>query len=168
MLSVISVIFASDRVTAIKRIIYFINLSLVGFVVWDLASGNKEFSKRLVKNIAIPTIAVTVVGFIQLASTYLIDVYQFMHLWGEGIQCRQFGNQWCYIAVHVGNTWLAYYGEQLSLRVFSLFPDSHSFPQFILLGLPAVFAISIHKLFKPEYIGSLKKDRKSTRLNSSH
>ncbi|MDO8658061.1 MAG: O-antigen ligase family protein, partial [Candidatus Levybacteria bacterium] len=79
----------------------------------------------------------------QLGSTYFIDIYQFMRIWGERIQCNQFGNQWCDIAVQVGNTWFAYYGEQLSLRVFSLFPDSHSFPQFILLGLPAIFAIAI-------------------------
>ena len=145
LLSVISFIFADDKVTAIKRIIYFVNLSLIGIVIYDLAK-NTEFKKRLIKNIAIPTIIVVVVGFIQVISTYFMDIYQFMALWGEGIQCRQFGNQWCYIAVHIGNTWLAYYGPQLSLRVFSLFPDSHSFPQFILLGLSSIFAMSLYKI----------------------
>ena len=29
--------------------------------------------------------------------------------------------------------------------MFSLFPDSHSFPQFILLGLPAIFAVALYK-----------------------
>lgn len=138
--ALLSVIPAGDKILAIKRIIYFINLSLIGFVIYDLAK-NSDFAKRLIRNITIPIIAVALVGFLQVISTYFVDIYQFMRIWGEGIQCRQFGEQWCNIAVQVGNTWFAYYGEQLSLRVFSLFPDSHSFPQFLLLGLPAIFAV---------------------------
>ncbi len=155
LLAIMSVIVAGDKGTALKRIIYFVNLSLIGFVVHDLSAKNIEFTKRLIRSISIPVIVVTIVGFIQVISTYFIDVYQFMRLWGEGIQCRQFGSEWCYIAVHVGNTWLAYYGPQLSLRVFSLFPDSHSFPQFILLGLVSVFAMSLYKV--AESADNLKK-----------
>lgn len=147
-LAVLSVIPAGDKILAIKRIIYFVNLSFVGMVIYDLVGKNQDFEKRLIESMAIPVFIVTVVGFLQLLSTYFIDVYQFMRLWGEEIQCRQFGNEWCYIAVNLGNTWLAYYGEQLSLRVFSLFPDSHSFPQFVLLGLPSVFAVSLWPLFE--------------------
>jgi len=144
--SILSIIPAVDRGAAITRIIYFINLSLIGMVIYYLAKESTNFTKRLVINIAIPTIIVTIVGFVQLASTYFIDIYQFMRIWGEGIQMRQFGVLWSEIAVRLGNTWFAYYGEQLSLRVFSLFPDSHSFPQFVLLGLPAIFAISLLKI----------------------
>lgn len=146
LLAFLSVIPAVDRISAITRIIYFVNLSLVGIVVYQLTINNESLVKRLVKNITVPTIIVTVVGFIQLASTYFIDIYQFMRIWGEGIQMRQFGVLWSEIAVKLGNTWFAYYGEQLSLRVFSLFPDSHSFPQFVLLGLPALFAVALLKV----------------------
>src|SRR3989338_8440342 len=139
-LALLSVFVAPDQGAALKRVIYFSNASMVGIVVWYFARS-KEFTARLIKNIAIPTIIVVLVGVIQVGATYLIDIYQFMRIWGEGIQMRQFGEQWSYIATHVGNTWFAYYGDQLSLRVFSLFPDSHSFPIFLLLGLPAVFAI---------------------------
>ena len=145
-LAVLSVIPAIDKASAITRIIYFINLSLVGMVIYFLVQNSRSLAPRIVKNIAIPTIIVTVVGFIQVASTYFIDIYQFMRIWGEGIQMRQFGALWSEIAVRLGNTWFAYYGNQLSLRVFSLFPDSHSFPQFVLLGLPALFAISLLKI----------------------
>lgn len=136
----LSVVPASDKIAAIKRIIYFLNLAVLGIVVYD-KTNNKEFAKRLIRNSVIPVVIVVVVGYIQVISTYFIDIYQFMRIWGEGIQCRQFGTQWCTIAVEMGNTWFAYYGEQLSLRVFSLFPDSHSFPQFVLLGVPAVLAV---------------------------
>lgn len=153
-----SIIPAVDKGEALKRIIYFVNLSLVGMVVYYLSGNSVDFTKRLIKNIAIPTVIVTVVGFIQVASIYFIDIYQFMRIWGEGVQLRQFGTLWSEIAVRLGNTWFAYYGDQLSLRVFSLFPDSHSFPQFVLLGLPALFAVSILKLASdPEKYNTLKK-----------
>src|SRR3990167_3883168 len=162
-LALLSVIPAADKMLAVKRIIYFLNLSLIGFVIFDLAR-NGESAKRLIKNISVPVIIVTIVGLIQLISTYFIDIYQFMRIWGEGIQCRQFGNQWCSIAVELGNTWFAYYGEQLSLRVFSLFPDSHSFPQFVLLGLPAIFAPALSKFGINDFENLKKMYRTRTRL----
>ena len=163
LLSTLSIIPAPDKILAVKRIIYFANLSLIGFIIFDLTQ-KQNFAKRLIKNISIPVIIVTIVGFIQLASTYFIDIYQFMRIWGEGIQCRQFGEQWCNIAVQMGNTWFAYYGEQLSLRVFSLFPDSHSFPQFVLLGLPAIFALALSRFGINNFENLKKMYRTRTRL----
>src|SRR3989338_6912047 len=147
LLAILSIIPAPDKVAAIERIIYFLNFTILGVVIYDKAS-NKEFAKRLIKNSIIPVVIVATVGYIQIISSYFVDIYQFMRIWGEGIQCRQFGEQWCNIAVQLGNTWFSYYGEQLSLRVFSLFPDSHSFPQFALLGIPAVLAIIQKKWLK--------------------
>ncbi len=143
-IALLSALVAPDKAAALKRVIYFMNASLIGILIWRL-SQIKEVSVRVIKNITVPVIIVAIVGVIQVVATYLIDIYQFMRIWGEGIQYRQFGEQWSYIATHVGNTWFAYYGEQLSLRVFSLFPDSHSFPIFLLLGLPALFAIALQK-----------------------
>ncbi len=138
LLALLSLWHAPDRVTGLKRIIYFINAAMIGVVIAH--GSNREFLKRLVRNITVPVILVTLAGVIQVVSTYFIDIYQFMRIWGEGVELRLFGSQWSYIAIHVGNTWFAYFGNQLSLRVFSLFPDSHSFPIFLLLGLPAFFA----------------------------
>lgn len=142
----LSLLAAEYPLTGLKRIIYFGNLSIVPIVLYVLLRRGQLTTDRVIRNLAIPAIIVIIVGFVQLASTYLIDVYQFMRVWGEGIQLRQFGQQWSYIATQVGNTWLAYYGDQLSLRVFSLFPDSHSFPTFVLLGLPALFAIALEPI----------------------
>lgn len=145
-LATLSLINAAHPVTGAVRIIYFLNLSMVPIAVYALIQQGRLSTERVIDNIAIPTIAVIVVGYLQLISTYLMDVYQFMRLWGEGIQLRQFGSEWSHIAVWIGNTWLAYYGPQLSLRVFSLFPDSHSFPTFVLLGIPALLAVTLDKL----------------------
>ncbi len=140
-LAALSLIGAPDLGAGAKRIIYFANLAFVPIVIFDLLRRFPEFSRRLIRAIAVPTAVAVIVGIVQVAATYLMDIYQFMRIWGEGIQLRQFGTEWSNIAVWLGNTWFAYYGEQLSLRVFSLFPDSHSFPQFVLLGIPALFAL---------------------------
>lgn len=143
-LAIASVFVAPDKATAVKRIAFFLNASLIG-IMMAYPPRSKQFSRRLIRNITIPVIIVTLVGLIQVISTYFIDIYQFMRIWGEGIQLREFGTMWSYIAVNLGNTWFAYFGDQLSLRVFSLFPDSHSFPIFLLLGLPALYAWSLSR-----------------------
>lgn len=142
-LAVLSLAVALHPVRGVVRIIYFVNLSLAPIVIYALVRRGALTTEQVIRNLAIPTVIVVIAGFVQLASTYFLDIYQFMRVWGEGIQLRQFGQQWSAIAVTLGNTWFAYYGSQLSLRMFSLFPDSHSFPTFVLLGIPALFAISL-------------------------
>src|SRR3989344_5293426 len=95
--AVLSIIPAPDKIAAIKRIIYFLNFAVLGVVIYDKAS-NKEIAKRLIKNSIILVIIVAAVGYTQVVSTYFVDIYQFMRIWGEGIQCRQFGEQSCNIA----------------------------------------------------------------------
>ncbi len=130
----------------LRRIIYFVNLSFIGVIVYDLTRQGKLVLRDIVIGLLSALIVITLAGYIQLISTFFIDIYQFVDVWGRGVQLRQFGEQWSYIAVNTGNTWFAYYGEQLSLRMFSLFPDSHSFPIALLLCLPALMAYILHKL----------------------
>lgn len=143
--AMLSILVASSMALAIKRIIYFVNLSFIGTVLYNLVLANPALRKRIIKNIAFPVAVVTLLGFWQLITTYLMDIYQFVDVWGRGVELRLFGAEWSAIALKA-NTWFAYFGEQLSLRVFSIFPDSHSFPIFLLLGLPSVFAIAITRV----------------------
>ena len=149
-LALMSISVAADSVSAVKKIILLANALMVPLVVADGIRSHKLDFRTLAHSIYVAAAIVTVVGFMQLASTYAMDVYQFMRLWGENIQLRQFGTEWSYIVTHVGNTWLAYYGSQLSLRVFSLFTDSHTFPMYLLMALPAVFALSLGRLSHTE------------------
>ncbi|MGD0977503.1 MAG: O-antigen ligase family protein, partial [Minisyncoccia bacterium] len=144
-LAILSVIGAASVSLALKRIIFFINASLIGIVIYDLAAKVPNYSKKLIRNIAIPVILVSIAGFIQLATTYIFSLDQFINFWGNVVERNLFGNAWADIALKA-NTWFAYFGEQISLRMFSIFPDSHSFPIFLILGLPAILAISLDKI----------------------
>ena len=161
-LSILSITQAESFALAVKRVLYFINLSLIGIVIYNLIRKNAGFSERLIKNIAVPTIIVTLLGMIQLASVYFMDIFQFVDFWGGVVQRNLFGNLWADTAIKA-NTWFAYFGDQLSLRMFSIFPDSHSFPIFILLGLPAVMALALERVVKksPEGLRAMLKTRAS-------
>jgi O-antigen ligase len=150
---------ALDTKLAFLRIIYFANAVLVPVVAFTLARTIPSWRLRLIQALCWSALLVTAVALIQLASTYVMDVYAFMRLWGEGIQLRQFGTQWSSIAVTMGNTWLAYYGPQLSLRVFSLFTDSHSFPIYLLLAMSGIVAIAFRPIAQQAATGraTLKK-----------
>jgi O-antigen ligase len=145
LIAILSITQAQSYVLAVKRILYFVNLSLMGIVAYDLLGKSKNFGQRLIKNLSVPVIIVALAGMAQLISTYFMDIFQFVDFWAGKVELGLFGSAWANIALKA-NTWFAYYGDQLSLRMFSLFPDSHSFPIFLLLGLPAVFAIALRKL----------------------
>ncbi|HXV27153.1 MAG TPA: O-antigen ligase family protein [Candidatus Paceibacterota bacterium] len=143
-----SVTQATDVVAALRRIIYFANALLVPFVAFMLVRGEPQWRRQLIRAIGWSGALVIAAGFVQLAATYLMDVYAFMRIWGEGIQMRQFGELWSLIAVRVGNTWLAYYGPQLSLRMFSLFPDSHSFPIYVIFALGGIIPFALAPIWE--------------------
>ncbi|MDP3057774.1 MAG: O-antigen ligase family protein [bacterium] len=129
-----------------KRLFYFINLSLIfPVIVW-------VFKNRLItiaeisKNIAISIALIVGIGFLQLLSAYFLNLTEFMMFWAGQIQTGFYGTNWSNI-VFSGNTWFSYNtGEFPKLRMFSSFPDSHTFPLYILFGLPALIAIFFDKI----------------------
>src|SRR3989338_6031340 len=146
-ISAFSIFVAADTMIALKRLIYFINLSFVAIVAYDLIEKHQDYGRRIIQNFIPPLIIVLAVGFFQLASTYFFDIYQFIGFWGSLIQCLQFGSEWCSIAINQGNTWFAYNSfGQINLRMFSLFTDSHTFPMYILMTIPAVFAYASERI----------------------
>lgn len=141
-----SVFVAGDTHAWALRMIFFTNAALVPIVAYVRSAEDSETRRTTITAIAWSAILVICVGFLQLLATYTMDIYAFMRIWGEGIQMRQYGALWSQIAVRMGNTWFAYYGAQLSLRMFSLFPDSHSFPVYVLLALGGIVAAGFRPL----------------------
>ncbi len=144
-IAVITIPFAEDKFVAIKRVIYFTNLSLVPIVITYLLRDKRLEVKPLLKSLVIPGLIVAAFGFTQLISTYTVDIHTFHQFWALRIDQGLYGVEWAETAM-AANTWFAYYGEQLSLRMFSTFPDSHSFPIFLLLTIPALYALRYRKI----------------------
>lgn len=132
----------------IKRIIYFINLILISLVVADLVRSRNYFPK-IIKDVIIAGSLVVIVGFLQLFSAYFLSFADFMNFWAAKVQNNFYGHHWAEIAM-AANTWFAYnMSETLRLRVFSTFPDSHSFPLFLLAVFPFILVFGFNRFIRP-------------------
>jgi len=138
LISVFSIVKADDLGIAIKRIIYFANLGALFFVVRSVIS--KENIKRLALNVLISGIIVVAVGIIQLITSYLIYIDNFAEFWALQFNQTLYGAAWANIAINA-NTWFAYYYDTIHLRMFASFPDTHSFPLYLLMII--CFAITL-------------------------
>lgn len=142
----LSLIVAADLSVGIKRVIYFANLAMIFIISSSLVSSDKKIFLALCKNILIGGVIVLFIGYLQYLSTYFIKpVDVFYHWWGEQISTGFYGKNWSNIVMQMGNTWFSYTGGSLKLRMFSTFPDSHSFPLYLLMLSPAIFALFLQK-----------------------
>jgi len=140
-ISLLSLLKAEDLTLGLKRIIYFVNLGMLFFVVRSVAKNIGLIA--IAKNVLISGIIVVSVGFFQLYLAYAMPINDFAELWALQIDKALYGTAWSEIAIRA-NTWFAYYNDTIHLRMFSSFPDTHSFPLYLLMTL--VFAMTL--LFK--------------------
>lgn len=123
---------AEDALLGVKRIIYFMNLWMLFFVVRSVA--RPEHIKKIAWNTLYGGTIVLIVGLLQLAGAYIMTVDRFSEFWALQANKTLYGNAWAHIAIRA-NTWFAYYNGTIHLRMFSSFPDTHSFPLYLLMGL---------------------------------
>jgi len=91
----------------------------------------------IVINAAKVAIGITLgLGFLQLAIIFFINLHQFWYLWDRQVINVYYGQALSNLLSY-SNTWFSYYSYQLpTLRIFSVFPDSHSFAIFCIIALP--------------------------------
>lgn len=131
-ISTISLYNVDDLVLAIKRIIYFANLWMLFFIVRSVV--NRSNLRVLAENVVIGAAVVVIIGIFQLALAYIIDVDSFSEFWALQVNKTLYGTAWANIAISA-NTWFAYYNDTIHLRMFSSFPDTHSFPIYLLIAV---------------------------------
>ena len=136
--SVASLVKAEDAVLGVKRIIFFLNLWMLFFVVRAVATH--ENFRRIAWNAVGGGIIVLAVGLLQLAMAYAVPIDDFAEFWALEVHKTLYGTAWANIAISA-NTWFAYYNDTIHLRMFSSFPDTHSFPLYLLLMICATMAL---------------------------
>ncbi len=159
-ISAVSILDAADPVAAGKRVIYFGNMILLYPVVKHVV-GKEGGLERTMKNIAAGTLIVVAVGYMQFATAINWDFMRFVNFWALNVQEGFYGEAWSSI-VYRANTWFAYLGGGgLRLRIFSTFPDSHSMPLYLLMGLVSFLTLVCAKIKKPwQLSGSITSARK--------
>jgi len=138
LISILSLLKAEDFIVGVKRIIYFANLAMLFFVVRSVA--RKTGFIKIAKNTIISGIFITIIGFIQLLMAYFMQINNFVEFWALDVNRVLYGNAWSNIVISA-NTWFAYYADTIHLRMFSSFPDTHSFPLYLMMVI--IFAMTL-------------------------
>lgn len=133
-----SLIFAQSLGAGIKKMIFlgsvFLLFSIVSFTV-----KNKEDAMKILKSIFVSGVFILIVGYLQLASTFLINLYDFWGLW-DGFVIKAFYGEQMTNLLRQSNTWFSFYketgGAPITLRMFSVMPDSHSFSMLMIFFTP--------------------------------
>ncbi len=132
----VSLFVAQDAWIGLKKIIFIINAVLIYIIIRNLVFRDKKILDKVI-NAAKVAIGITLgAGFLQLIIVFFINLNQFWYLW-DGHVINVFYGQALSNLLAYSNTWFSYYSYQLpTLRMFSIFPDSHSFAMFCILSLP--------------------------------
>jgi len=135
-ISALSLLVAEDIWLGIKKLLFLINVFLLYIIIRNLIARNKEVIFKIFSAIRVAIGLTLGIGFFQLAMVFFINLNQFWYLWDKYL-INVFYGQDLSALLSYSNTWFSYYSYQLpTLRMFSVFPDSHSFAFFCVLALP--------------------------------
>jgi len=137
-IGVLSLMVATNQIVGIKKLLFLINIFLLFPIIRDVAK-DERVRLKIIKAGAVALIISLVMGCVQIISTMLTPLYNFWQWWANNVISVFYGNNLSEL-LKTSNTWFSYYSDSPpTLRMFSVFPDSHSFAMFIIIGL--IFAV---------------------------
>jgi len=140
-LSALSILVGVDYHGGIFRLVYLVNAVMLFIIVRSLMAEKPELLVQFSRSFLLGAVLAVVFGYVQFMAAYFAPAWIFHYWWGMEVSAAQYGKVWGDIVTNQGNTWFSYSGGTLRLRMFSLFPDSHTFPMYIVMALPALFAL---------------------------
>jgi O-antigen ligase len=147
-IAVLSVFVAVSPAAAVKKILFLVNIFLLFPIIKDIAKNEKE-KERIIRTGATALIIILLIGYLQLLSVFITPLYNFWQWWANNVSAVFYGNNLSEV-LKISNTWFSYYADSPpTLRMFSVFPDSHSFAMFGIIGL--IFLVYVLK--KPKEPG---------------
>jgi len=123
----------------IKKIAFLINIIALFYIIKKAIANNSANWQKIFDAGFIAGIIAIIGGFIQLFSVFFIPLYNFWQFWAKKVISVFYGNALSNVLL-ISNTWFSYYPKKMpTLRMFSLFPDSHSFSLFLIIFLIFIF-----------------------------
>ena len=133
-IGILSLVVATNQIVGVKKLLFLINIFLLFPIIRD-AAKDKMMRLKIIKAGAFAGIISLIVGYIQIISTMITPLYNFWQWWARNVISVFYGNNLSEL-VKTSNTWFSYYADSPpTLRMFSIFPDSHSFALFAIIGL---------------------------------
>lgn len=141
--AIISLIGAPYPLAGIKKLIFLANIFLLFILVRNVANTEEKIIS-LMKAIGLSAVITLVIGYFQFISVFFYSLYEFWQYWAQNITTVFYGRNLGEL-LSVSNTWFSYYQDlPPTLRMFSVFPDSHSFALSIVIALPILLTIAVY------------------------
>jgi hypothetical protein len=150
----LSILVADYKILAIKKLLFLINIFLLYLIIRNLVK-NKEAIIKIWQAAAVGGVTVIAVALIQFMAALFVPLFSLWQFWSDKVIAVFYGQNLSYLLSY-SNTWFAYYaGNPPTPRLFSVFPDSHSFAMFCIILVPIFLALAmlaqrkIKKVFYP-------------------
>ncbi len=138
-ISIFSITQAWDNERAIRKILVFLSVFPLYFIITSL-KNNKEYIYKILNALIISGFILSLIGVIQFALQFLIGIDPIIIFWSKYVAPLFYGNT--FGAEVISNpSWLVNISGATVLRAFSLFPDPHIFSFYLGLLIPIVLAI---------------------------
>jgi O-antigen ligase len=142
-----SVMVAQYHFLAIKKILFLINIFLLFLITRNIARDRQKII-RLWQAAAVGGIIVIVVALLQFIAVLFAPLYSFWQFWADKVIGVFYGINLAHLLSY-SNTWFSYYvSNPPTLRLFSVFPDAHSFAMSCILMIPIFLGLALY--FKNE------------------
>ncbi len=133
-IGVLSLFVAADLIVGIKKLLFLINIFLLFVIVRDIGKDKTE-RLRIIKAGAVAGVGSLLIAYSQLISVFFAPLHNFWQWWTNNVISVFYGINLSKLLA-VSNTWFSYYPDNPpTLRMFSVFPDSHSFALFTIISL---------------------------------
>ena len=143
LISAFSIGVADYKVLAVKKFLFLVNIFLLFLIVRNL-TRDKESIISVWRAAAVGGITAVFIALFQFFSVFFAPLIVFWQFWANRVINFFYGQNLTDLLSR-SNTWFAYYkSAPPTLRLFSIFPDSHSFAMFCLLAAPILAALGIY------------------------
>jgi len=141
----LSILVAEYKVLGVKKLLFIINIFLLHLVIRNFLgkTGQVDKAVKVLRALGVGSIITIAVGLIQLLVTLFVPLAAFWQYWAGKIILVFYGKNLSEL-LKISNTWFAYYANKPpTLRIFSVFPDSHSSAMFLILSLPVFLSLAV-------------------------
>ncbi|MBI4708865.1 MAG: O-antigen ligase family protein [Candidatus Portnoybacteria bacterium] len=143
LISLFSIFIADYQVLGIKKLLFLINAFLLFLVIRNLAKS-KEAIIKIFQAMSFAALVVIAVALIQFLVVLFVPLFAFWQFWTEKVISVFYGQNLSDLLSY-SNTWFAYYSvNPPTLRLFSVFPDSHSLAMFLILSVPVFLSLAVY------------------------
>ncbi len=135
----------ADNIGAgVKKILFLSNIFLFFIIVKNTARDKETFIKVL-KTSVLAGIFSLIIGYAQLISIFFFSLADFWQFWTENVIAALYGINLSFLLSY-SNTWFSYYPGDIppTLRMFSVFPDSHSFALYNIILIPFILTLALY------------------------